>query len=396
MEKKFELSNKSRIIGKLMNSSMYIVTNDSKATINDIFALGAIMDGTGKVLSPEMPIGIFTKSGYWEIFDPEVEKKKLIVKSSVLGFAVGDAFGVPVEFLSRNEIRKLKINKMLGNGSHNVPAGSWSDDTSMIVATMDSIIRSNGEIDYEDIMKCFCDWLANAKYTSLDFTFGVGNIIFRSLIKFSKGIPALECGEKEFMDNGNGSLMRILPISLYCILNNLSEEETIEIVNNASKITHAHDISKMSCYIFTEFLRKIIETNDKKNAFQHILKLNYDKYYSEEAIGAYKQLLDVNFPSIDDVQIKESGYVVDTLESVIYSILNTETYVDAVTMAVNLGYDTDTVAGITGAIAGVIYGYDKIPKEWLTILKKRSYLEKISEKFYKSITECKKEKNQTL
>ena len=71
MENKFVLSDRTRIIGKLMNSSVYIVTNDPKATLDDIFALGAIMDGNGKITSPELPIGVFTKAGYWEKFDEE-------------------------------------------------------------------------------------------------------------------------------------------------------------------------------------------------------------------------------------------------------------------------------------------------------------------------------------
>ena len=382
MKDNFDFKDDSRVIAQFKD--IYMVTNSNQEKPISIREKGVLISKNLKVLTKEMPIGVFIKwYGPWENVDYSYEDliNKLITKNSLLGFAVGDAIGVPVEFMKREEVRKLNMNDMMGNGTHRVPAGSWSDDTSMIIATMDAIINSKGDLNYELIMENYLKWLNESKFTSTDFTFGVGGIIYDSLCRYIQGASALEAGGKAFMDNGNGSLMRILPFALYCIINKYNNEETYEIISKGSQLTHANDISKMSCYIYTEFLREIIISKDKQKAFNYILNLPYEGKFSNEAILAHSRILNKSFLNIKDYEIKESGYVVDTLESVLYSILNTNNYKEAVLEAVNLGYDTDTVAGITGSIAVLIYGIDDIPKTWLDKLKKTKYLEEIADNY---------------
>lgn len=166
--------------------------------------------------------------------------------------------------------------------------------------------------------------------------------------------------------------MRILPFSLYAVKTDMSEKETVNFIGKASSLTHAHDISKMGCFIYTEFLRTIVHTGDKMIAFKNILKIDYSKYFSDEAVKAHKKILTPDFLNIRDTEIsEENGYIVATLESVLYSILNTENYEKAVLTAINMGYDTDTVAGITGSLAGILYGYESIPERWLNVLRKK-------------------------
>lgn len=394
MKDSFDFNDNSRVIAQFKDT--YMVTNSTQEKPISMEESGVLISKDLKVLTKEMPIGMFVKwYGPWENVDLSYKDfvNNTIVRNSLLGFAIGDALGVPVEFMKREDIRKLRINDMLGNGTHKVPAGSWSDDTSMILATMDAIINCNGEINYNFIMNNFLKWLKESKFTSIDFTFGVGGIIYDSLYRYSQGVPALESGGKRFMDNGNGSLMRILPFSLYCIINKLDDRQTFEIICNGSKITHANDTSKMSCYIYTEFLKVVINTQNKEKAFNHILNLVYDDKFNKEAIKAHSQILDRGFLNIEDCDIKESGYVVDTLESVLYSILKTNSYKEAVLCAVNLGYDTDTTAGITGSIAAILYGLNDIPEFWLQKLKKLEYLEEMAQNYCEVITNTMKEKN---
>lgn len=316
---------------------------------------------------------------------------KNLSRDSLIGFAVGDALGVPVEFLTRNEVRSLHLTDMIGsdwflpfksNWSEIIPSGAWSDDTSMIIAGMDSIIKNNGRIDYDDIMQNFLNWWEHNQYCSLDMAFGLGGVVSEALERYKSGCPALECGGKGTYDNGNGSLMRILPFSLYAVKTDMSEKETVNFIGKASSLTHAHDISKMGCFIYTEFLRTIVHTGDKMIAFKNILKIDYSKYFSDEAVKAHKKILTPDFLNIRDTEIsEENGYIVATLESVLYSILNTENYEKAVLTAINMGYDTDTVAGITGSLAGILYGYESIPERWLNVLRKKSELEDLPEKF---------------
>lgn len=373
----FIINNKTRVIGR-RDDGVLIVTNHPSHSLSDIYENAVIIDTDGNILSPLLPIGSLTKFDTWYEENYYFISSNIVV-DALLGSAVGDAFGVPVEFLDRIDIRSLNLKDMV-TGMHNVPKGSWSDDTSMIVATMDSIINSSGDISYENIMHNYIKLVDEGEYTSTGYAFDVGSTITKALSNYKNTNDAFNSGCKEFMDNGNGSLMRILPFSLYCIMNNLSDEETKEIINNASSLTHAHDISKMGCFIYTEFLRSIIKTKNKINAFESILNKDYS-CYNKDAQNAYKRLLDESFIEIKDEDINSTGYVVYTLESVIYSVLNTSNYEDSIITSVNLGNDTDTIACITGSITGVLYGVRDIPDRWLDVLLKKDYLVEIANKF---------------
>lgn len=306
----------------------------------------------------------------------EKEKKKQMndsVIDSVLGFVVADALGVPVEFKSREELNVRPLKEMIGYGSHFVPEGTWSDDSSMLLATMDSITERSG-IDYNDMMKKFCDWYVHKKYTGTGVVFDIGISTHKALNKFYNGIDALDCGLKGEYDNGNGSLMRILPVSLYSYYNNLSEEEEIEMLNNCSSLTHAHEISKLGCKIYTDYISAILDGKDKREAFNALLEKNYSNNYSKNSINKYTRLLNVNFEKLNISQIKSSGYIVDTLEASIWCVLNTDSYEEAVIKAVNLGGDTDTIAAVTGSIAGLLYGRENIPQRWQSKLRNKEYL----------------------
>lgn len=390
-----------RAIGK--NDDYYIITNDKNATLNAILSKGFIIDSLGRKLTSLLPIGTLIKyDTNWEYVNiPYIDiisEQKNNIMDSIIGFAIGDAFGVPVEFLDRETIRKINLKDMIGCDTTSnlnsrwgkiIPAGSWSDDTSMNIATMDSIIKNSGEINYKDIMDRFLLWIKNNEYTSFGTSFGLGNIVLSAMKRYVSGISPLECGGTKLKDNGNGSLMRILPFSIYCIVNNLSELETVELISNASKITHGHDISKMSCFIYTEYLRNIIETKNPILSLDIIQQIDYSSYFSKEAIEAHRQLLKGNFIFINEDNINASGYVVDTLESVIYSIINSDDFESSVETAVNMGYDTDTVAGLTGAIASILYGRNTIPKRWLEKLKRLDYLDKMIDSFEKCLTQKK-------
>lgn len=94
------------------------------------------------------------------------------VKAGIYGFVVGDALGVPVEFQHRTSLQNNPVTEMIGYGSHSVPEGTWSDDTSMSLAEMDSIYENNG-INYDDIMNKYIEWVRNAKYTGTNKFFEI-------------------------------------------------------------------------------------------------------------------------------------------------------------------------------------------------------------------------------
>ncbi len=314
----------------------------------------------------------------------QIEKTVL---GALFGQAAGDAFGVPVEFMSRKEVRKYGLYEMEGmdtkrhpesRWSDLIPAGSWSDDTSMTIASMSSFIACNGEINYDSQMKHFIKWWEAGYYCCLNFPFGLGGTIDRAMQRYHMNTPVLDCGGKGFRDNGNGALMRILPFSLYCICHDLDMDETVKIISDASSITHGHAISKMSCFIWTEFLRSLVQTKNVEEAITYAENTDYSKWFDEKELSF---VTEKRIRELNEEDIGETGYVVDTLKTAFYSMYHGHDYASSIQIAVNLGYDTDTSAAVTGMAAGILYGRENIPEAWMKMLRSKELLEKTGREF---------------
>ena len=306
------------------------------------------------------------------------------VKSMLIGQAVGDALGVPVEFSWREELKKNPVTGMREYGSWQQPAGTWSDDTSMALAAMESLTRL-GKVDYVDVMKNFVRWLEHDEFTANDETFDCGNTCGSAIKNFEDGAPVDECGLRGVMSNGNGSLMRIFPAALYVYAKIDDESSALDVIHKFSALTHAHKISQTGCGIYYFITAQILEGQNLNDAVAYGLN-DAKKFYGNradfaDAMKAYERLFDKNFAALPEDEIKSSSYVVDTLEAAVWCLLNTNNYRDALLKAVNLGRDTDTVGAVTGSLAGLYYGIENIPADWLKVLKKRTYLENMAEKF---------------
>ena len=244
----------------------------------------------------------FSNESCQRIYEEEKAKiNKNIPKTSainaVIGFAIGDALGVPVEFTTREERKKQPITEMIGYGTHHVPAGTWSDDTSMTLACLDSIIEKQ-DIDYDDIMNKFCEWARKAKYTATDRVFDIGNCTSMALSNYSHGINALDCGISSQSSNGNGSLMRMLPIAYYLWINSFTDKEETEIIDNYSGLTHAHEISKLGCKIYCDYLKQLLQNKSKEEAYEYIKNKDYEKSYSKETVALYSRILKGNIKAL--------------------------------------------------------------------------------------------------
>ena len=305
-----------------------------------------------------------------------------IVKNMLLGLAVGDALGVPVEFDSRRSLQENPVTNMRSGGSWGQPAGTWSDDTSLTVAAMDSIIR-RGKIDYADIMENFLRWYERGDFTANGNRFDVGNTTRSAIVRFSrKLLPPTKCGATEKNSNGNGSLMRILPATLYLFgTSGKIGGDELKIIHEFSALTHGHIISKISCGIYSLIAAQLLSGKNLVDAFRIGIDDAKKFYGDNDAFKHFSRLCDENFAALPEENISASGYVVDTLEAAVYCLLNTDDYKTLALKAVNLGEDTDTVGAVAGGLAGIIYGVESIPVEWLETLKRRDYLEKISVDF---------------
>lgn len=313
------------------------------------------------------------------------------MKAGIIGFAVGDALGVPVEFLDRELLQEHPLKEMIGYGSHRVPEGTWSDDTSLMIATMDSI-KEKGEIDFEDVMCKFTEWVNYAKYTATDELFDIGISTNKAILNFKRGEKAIDCGTRGIYENGNGSLMRILPFVYYLKFANFSDEEKTTLINQASSLTHGHEISQLGCKIYADYVNLLLDGVDKIEALTLLKKIDYNKCYSKDIVKAYQRILKDDINSLDIDQIKSSGYVVDSLEASLWCTIKNDTYEEAVLAAINLGEDTDTIGAITGSLNGIIYGENNIPEKWLNKLRKKDYLEELSNQFISTISYGKQRK----
>ena len=312
------------------------------------------------------------------------------VYGGVYGLAVGDALGVPVEFTSREARDHDPVREFRGFGTHNQPKGTWSDDTSMVLATMDAMIASG--LSYGMIMSCFGKWLNMAKYTAGGKVFDVGGTTLNAINNFLMGEEVENCGESSVNSNGNGSLMRMLPMVLYLMATEglALTNEVVDKIYKLSGLTHAHPISKVCCVYYVHIGRSIIMWGYQRGlrkAVQEAIE-EVDEYYKSRE-GAIPYLPDiirmdslVDSMELDRDEVKSTGFVVDSLEASIWCLCNTNSYKDAVELAVNLGGDTDTIGAITGSLAGLYYGVEGIPKEWLADIQSMEFIKSICDRFY--------------
>lgn len=260
------------------------------------------------------------------------------IRAMIYGFAVGDALGVPYEFKDRGT---FSCSSMIGYGTWGQPAGTWSDDTSMMLATMDSLADCKG-VDVDDMRAKFKSWAFDAHYCCNGEVFDIGNTTHMALVQ-GYGMTAAN-------SNGNGSLMRILPLVL---VPGVTSEE----IDAVSAITHAHATSLKYCRDLIGEAHYIIEHGKLSSAAQ--------------ALYVRKQEKD----------IRSTGYVVDTYEAALWCLATSQGYTEAVLKAVNLGGDTDTIAAITGGLAGILWGYDAIPNNWIEVLRNKEEIDRIVAKW---------------
>ncbi|WP_240541552.1 ADP-ribosylglycohydrolase family protein [Bifidobacterium callimiconis] len=265
------------------------------------------------------------------------------LRGAVYGQAVGDALGVPFEFKSRDS---FQCTDMIGNGTHCKPAGTWSDDTAMMLGTLDSLADTNGVVNADDMRGKFLAWARNGEYTPDGDVFDIGNTTSIAL-----GSGKGQTGER---DNGNGSLMRIIPLAFV----DCSDDD----IRSASAVTHAHEISTSACVRFVHAARLLIAASDGWSAGASGENSGMIRARRTAAIDKAGEIAGLeNLRATPRNQIRSGGFVLDTLRAAFWCLTTTDCYADCVRAAVNLGSDSDTTAAVSGALAGIVYGFDANP-----------------------------------
>lgn len=311
-----------------------------------------------------------------------LNKEKLL--GGVYGLAVGDALGVPVEFCSREMLDKDPVKGMEAGGTHRQDKGTWSDDTSMVLATLDAM--SAGGLSFGMVMDNFAKWYTEANYTAAGVVFDAGGTTSAAIHTYMLGEPLESCGAADERSNGNGSLMRMLPMIYYVYLKYGLEVNPLAVdqIYRLSSLTHAHIISKVCCVYYVYIGMYIMEAGrDLHSAIKAAIEAVERYYATEEEIPPVldKDSL-MDYVSFNREDIESTGYVVHSLVASVWCLWNSSSYEEAVLKAVNLGADTDTTGAITGSLSGIWYGMENIPTEWLNELKNSRGIMAICERFY--------------
>ena len=279
-----------------------------------------------------------------------------IWKDGVFGVVTGDALGCPVQFEDRSEVAEHPIMNMRGN------------------------------LDLKHIMNNFVDWLDNGTFTPYGYSFDIGDGTIRAITAYKHRGKVRQCGGTSEWNNGNGSLMRILPACLYCYRKKPDDAEAIREIHAVGSLTHAHIRSNIACGLYYFMVCEVLDGKDRLiDRMQKGLDRGFTFY--EKTLADHENLLYYNrirnleqFALTPADAIKSSGYVVDTLEAVIWSLITTGSFEETLLKAVNLGDDSDTVGAISGGLAGLYYGFEAIPAQWIQEIKRCEWIEKLCEK----------------
>jgi len=295
----------------------------------------------------------------------------------LLGVSVGDAIGVPVEFKSRDEIKKEPVEDMVGFGTYDLPPGTFSDDSSLTFCLAEALVSG---YDLNAIARNFINWRYDNYWTAAGAVFDVGVTTQHAINRLLKGVQPDLAGDFEVSSNGNGSLMRILPLLLH--IKDKPIIERYQITRQVSSMTHGHVRSAIACFYYLEFAMGLLKGADKYDVYRGLQRA-FSEFLdglsiNHEEKNIFHRLLIDQIDLIPEDQIKSSGYVVHTLEAGIWCILTTDNYRDAVLKAVNLGDDTDTTGAVTGGLAGILYGHETIPINWKKQLARRVDIEDLA------------------
>ena len=298
------------------------------------------------------------------------------MKSGIYGYLIGDAVGVPYEFCVSEKLKRLEKIDMIPpkkfNRSHKeVKPGTWSDDGAQMLCMFASLMECRN-FNINNLAKKLLAWYEKGYMAVNQKVFDIGVQTSKSLMEYSKTKNPLTSGLIVKNGRGNGSLMRVFPLGLYT---DYEEEKLVEYAHLQSMITHGDIVPQICCAFYSLWVKETAKGGEIKDSYEKaaekLIKLYENNpeylYYFTERLRP----LDYN------IKGKGTGYVLDTLRSVRDVLFTHDNYKDVIINAVLLGNDTDTVAAIAGGIAGVHYGYESIPEEWLKLLKGKNVVEKL-------------------
>lgn len=290
----------------------------------------------------------------------------------LFGLLVGDALGVPYEFHTPEEIPALPAIEFEPPPGYDVahwkvPPGTWSDDGAQALALLASL-QACGRLDLGDFAARLLAWWDRGDMAVDGKVFDIGNQTARGLGRLRNGADPRESGPSEEQANGNGSLMRVLPLALW---HSGTDTELARDAAAQSLPTHGHARSQACCALYCLWARRTLE--GQANAWREAVAALRSIYPVEDPL---RIAIEQHVRPDDPPSGLGSGYVVDCLNSS-RLVMDAGSYEDVVKAAIALGNDTDTTACVAGGIAGIRDGIEAIPARWREGLRGRSILDPI-------------------
>ncbi|MGF7046030.1 ADP-ribosylglycohydrolase [Paenibacillus sp. DS2015] len=283
-----------------------------------------------------------------------------------IGLAVGDALGTTVEFSAPGTFEPVK--DIVGGGVFGLQPGQWTDDTSMALCIMESLLQCEG-FDPEDQMRRYVQWFRKGHLSSTGTCFDIGNATKQALLQFERTGEAY-CGSSEPFSAGNGSIMRLAPVLMYYVEDpNLA----IEFAERSSRTTHAATECIEACSIMAAIIISGLHGSTK----DEMLSPNvYSQWRTNQVLS--KHVMDIlagSYKQKEPPMIQGTGYVIQSLEAALWAFFQSSSFEEGALLAVNLGNDADTTGAVYGQIAGAFYGYSGIPTSWCNKLAKKELMD---------------------
>jgi len=303
------------------------------------------------------------------------------IRAALLGLAVGDALGVPVEFSSRAARRADPVLSMREFGTHQQRAGTWSDDASLTFCLAESLAKAaDAPVSLPDLSRRFINWLDYGYWTPHGSVFDIGITTREAIYRLKANSDLILAGGTDEYSNGNGSLMRILPLAFYQPEAPLAER--FQLIFDVSAVTHGHIRAAVAGFLYLEMARHLRAGLAPAAAYAQLCEAVPAQLVQlsipVREVSHFERILSGRLPDQPETAISSGGYVMHTLEAALWCLLRYDGYAETVLAAVNLGDDTDTTGAVTGGLAGLVYGEAGIPAEWLAVLARRADIEELA------------------
>ncbi|KAK5047252.1 hypothetical protein LTR84_006774 [Exophiala bonariae] len=322
------------------------------------------------------------------------------IQGAIYGLATCDALGGPVEFRKRGSFPK--VISMQPNDNFGLVAGCFTDDTSMALCLAHSLVENNGKTDTADQVQKYIAWWQRGYQSSTGMCFDIGMSTMGTLDSWNDQLNHAEFDtlapnsaaraavvteiQRQITANfgrpvfcGNGSLMRLIPVSLVA----RSETEAVELAKASSLPTHPHPRCFQACGLYAPLAYKALNGTSKdelatslatsivaqSNQLDPVLRERLQNYHTRQ-----------DWQTQPSENIRSSGYVVDSIEAALWAFFSTDTFEEGAIAAVNLGDDADTIGAIYGGLAGAFYGIETVPKAWRDAMQRVDLLEDVVRK----------------